>query len=73
MSEAAEAGPRRRALWPWLVLGAFLISVLAMRLLGAFVGFGVDEDDFQRRVLEDTVETLGVHKAHRQQCRMHRE
>jgi protein SCO1/2 len=37
VSEAATADSRRRTLWPWLVLGAFLIGVLAMRLLGAFV------------------------------------
>jgi protein SCO1/2 len=36
VSEAA-AGSRRRTLWPGLVLGAFLVGVLIMRLLGAFV------------------------------------
>ena len=37
MSDAASAEPRRRTLWPWLVLGGFLVAVLAMRLLGAYV------------------------------------
>src|SRR6185369_12270958 len=39
-------------------------------LVRFFVGLGVDQDHFQRRVLEHAVEALGVDKAHRQQDRM---
>ncbi len=44
---------------------------LGLGWVGAFVGFGVDQNDFEGRVLEHAVEAFGVNKTHRQQGRMH--
>ena len=39
-------------------------------LVRAFAGLGVDQDDFERRVLEHAVEALRVDEAHREQQRV---
>ena len=41
-----------------------------LRLLGLFVGLGVDQDHLERRVLEHAVEAFGVDEADRQQHRV---
>ncbi len=40
-------------------------------LFGPLGGLGIDQDDFQRRVLEHAVEALGVDEAHREEGRVH--